>query len=102
MEGDGKMGYKACSKSGNRTTGYVCVSNVINDMKSQLEMWRTPAYFSKKAHAQADCYDPSRMKDHMSSMFSLKEPDSSSRKMLGGTDGSRTDEGCLVELKDCD
>jgi len=65
-------------------------------------MWRMPANIGWKAYAQADRYDPSRMKDHISSMFSLKRPDSNGRKMLGGTDGSRTDEGCLVELKDCD
>ena len=87
------------AQSSNRTTGYVCVSN-CHGIESQLEMWRMPANIGKKAHAQADCYDPLRMKDHMSSMFSLKEPNSNGRKTLGGTDGSRTDEGSLVELKD--
>jgi hypothetical protein len=77
---------------------------VINDdIESQLEMWRMPTNISqKKAHAQADCYDPSRMKDHISSMFSLKEPNSNGRKTLCGTDRSRMDGGCLVKLKDCD
>ena len=75
---------------------------VINDeIESRLEMWRT-VHVGKKAYAQADCYDPSRRKDHISSTLSLKEPGSSGRKTLGGTDGSRTDEGSLVELKDCD
>ena len=76
---------------------------VINDdIESRLDMWRTPIDVRKKAYAQAGCYDPSRRKDHISSMLSLKEPGSSGRKTLGGTDGSRTDEGSLVELKDCD
>jgi hypothetical protein len=76
---------------------------VINDdIESRLEIWRTPINVGKKAYAQADCYDPSRRKDHISTMLSLKEPGSSGRKTLGGTDGSRTDEGSLVELKDCD
>ena len=76
---------------------------VINDdIESRLKIWRTPVNVGKKAYAQADCYDPSRRKDHMSSMLSLKEPCSSGRKTLGGTDGSRMDEGSLAELKDCD
>jgi len=73
---------------------------VINDdIESRLE---TPANIGRKAGTHADCYDPSRRKDHISSMFSLKEPGSSGRKTLGGTDESRMDEGCSVELKDCD
>jgi len=76
---------------------------VINDdIESRLETRKTPANTGKGAYAQADCYDPSRTKDHISSMFALKEPGSSGRKTLGGTDGSRTDEGCWVELEDCD
>ena len=72
---------------------------VINDdIESRLE---TPANIGRKAGVQADCYDPSRKKNHISTMFSLKEPGSSGRKKLGGTDESRTDEGCSVELKDC-
>jgi len=76
---------------------------VINDdIESRLGTWKTPANIGRKAGAQADCYDPSRRKGHISSMFSLKEPGSSGRKTLGGTDGSRSDEGCWVELKYCD
>ena len=76
---------------------------VINDdIEYRLETWRTPVNIGKKAYAQTDCYDPSQRKDHISSMFSLKVLDSSDRKILGGIDGSRTDEGSLVELKDCD
>lgn len=35
-------------------------------------------------------------------MSSLKAPESNGRNALGGIDGSRTDEGCLVESQDCD
>jgi len=75
---------------------------IKDDIESRLETWKTPAGIGKGAYAQADCYDPSRTKDHISSMFSLKELGSSGRKTLGGTDESRTDEGCWVELKNCD
>jgi len=97
------MGYKGCPKAATGQLDKFALATVINDdIESQLEMWRMPANIGKKAHAQADCYDPSRIKDHISSMFSLKGPDLNGRKTLGGTDGSRTDEGRLVELKDCD
>ena len=51
---------------------------------------------------QADRYKSSRRKDHKLSISSVKAPDSNGRKMLGGANGSRTDEGWLVESQDCD
>ena len=104
MKGDGKMGYKGCSKSGGRQLDMFALAIVINDdieKESRLGTWKTPANIGKGAYAQADCYDPSRRKGQILSMFSLKEPSSSGRKKLGGTDGSRKDEGCWVEFKDC-
>ena len=92
-----KQGIRVAQKA---AAGLAIVIN--DDIESRLEIWRTPINVGKKAYAQADCYDPSRRKDHISTMLSLNEPDSSGRKTLGGTDGSRTDEGSLVELKNCD
>jgi hypothetical protein len=63
-------------------------------------MWEMLTNNLKKPYMQADCYDPSRMKDHILSMSSLKAPDSNGRKTLGGTDGSRIDEGCLIGSQD--
>ena len=44
---------------------------IDDDIESRSEMWRTPVNVGKKAYAKADCYDPSRRKDHISTMLSL-------------------------------
>ena len=98
-----KWGIRVAQKAAVEQLDMFGLAIVINDdIESRLEMWMVPVNIGKKAYARVDCYDPSRRKDHISSMFSLKQPDSSGRKTLGGTDGSRTDEGCWVELKYCD
>jgi len=98
-----KWGIRVAQKAAAGQLDMFASAIVINDdIESRSETLETPANTRKKAYAQADCYDPSRRKDHISSMFSLKEPGSSGRKTLGGTDGSRTDEGCWVELKEGD
>lgn len=71
------------------------------DKKSRVEMWRLSENGPKRTYPQTVCYDPSQRKDHILSMSSLKGPESSGRKTLGGIDGSRTGEGCLVESQDC-
>jgi len=61
-----------------------------------------PANNSKRTYPQAECYNPSRRKDRILSMSSLKAREPNGRKTLSGIDGSRTDEGCLVGSQDCD
>jgi len=99
-----KWGIRVAQKAATGQLDMFALAIVMNDdIASRFEIRRTPANIGRKAYAQANRYDPSRMKDHISSIFSLKGADSKGIKTLGGTDGSRTDEkGCLEVLKGCD